>query len=109
MQTKSVTLARVTLPLDRYPHIDFSVTPVVVTCVMCGKTISTRAKTCSPNCRKRMSRRKEAIAREVMAVRDALANLQRYGDRWPDLQADIESALDECENAVSVTRAVVTP
>jgi len=107
MNTKTVTPAVVTLPLDKFPHIEFSVTLAGVTehkCIMCGTTdLPKRAKTCGANCRKRASRRNEAIAREVANLRDALANLARFSDRWPDLQRDVEKALNECVTAATVT------
>lgn len=77
-------------------------------CMMCGKEIEWRskrqdAKTCSANCRKAMSRRGEAIKREVQAIQDALANLRRFSDRWPDLQDAIKDAVQQSVTAASVT------
>lgn len=95
MKTKTVTAAAVTLPLDKFPHIEFGVTAAAVTpkCLMCGQELkSLRSKTCGDVCRKRASRRKEAIKREVRAIQDALDNLLRYADRWPDLLAEISEA-----------------
>lgn len=107
MNTRTVTPAVVTLPLDKYPHIEFSVTTAGVTlnkCLMCGTTdLPARAKTCGANCRKRASRRKEAIKREVQAVQDALNNLARFIDRWPDLNYEIMDAMNECVTAATVT------
>lgn len=74
------------------------------TCIMCGSPdLSWRATTCGPNCRKRASRRKEAIKREVQAVQDALNNLARLIDRWPDLKTDVMNAMNECVTAATVT------
>jgi hypothetical protein len=105
MGRKAVTPAVVTLPMDKYPHIEFGVTAAAVTpkCIMCGTEISGRARTCGANCRKRASRRKEAIKREVQAVQDALNNLARFIDRWPDLNAEIMSAMNDCVTAATVT------
>lgn len=107
MNTKTVTPSDVTLPLDKFPHIEFSVTLAAVTehkCIMCGTTeLPKRAKTCGANCRKAMSRRKESIAREVLNVQDALQNLARFSDRWPDLHQYIGNALNECVTAATVT------
>lgn len=91
---KTVTAASVTLPMDKYPHIEFGVTLAAVTpkCIMCGIEVSPRAKTCGPNCRKAASRRKEAIKREVHAVNDALRNLVRFSQQWPDLLDEISKA-----------------
>lgn len=103
----TVTPSEVTLPLDKFPHIEFSVTLTTVTenkCLMCGTTeLPKRAKTCGTNCRKAMSRRKDSLAREVLNVQDALANLARFADRWPDLQGHVERALNECVTAATVT------
>lgn len=82
-------------------------------CMMCGNEIPWRskrqdAKTCSANCRKRMSRRKEGIEREVMAVKDSIAMLRRAANQWPDLQAVIEQALQQCVTVASVTLEDVT-
>jgi predicted nucleic acid-binding Zn ribbon protein len=101
----------VTLPMDQYPHIEFSVTTAAVTqnkCIMCGLDISPRSRTCSPNCRKRASRRKEAMRRELLNVQDALRALERYSQRWPDLQRDIQKTLNECVTAATVTYFDVT-
>lgn len=107
---KSVTTAAVTLPLDRYPHIEFGVTLAAVTskCIMCGTEISPRSKTCGPNCRKRASRRKEAMARELRNIQDALRTLERYSKMWPDLAPAIEKTLKECVTAATVTYFDVT-
>lgn len=108
MAERSVTLAGVT----DTPAVK-RVTPAVVTlslqhCLMCGAAIPWRskrrdAKTCSANCRKALSRRKEAIKREVQAVQDALHNLARFVDRWPDLNTEIMEAMNECVTAATVT------
>lgn len=108
MNIKTVTPAVVTLPLDRYPAIEFSVTTAGVTlpqrCLMCEVELkSARARTCSDTCRKRASRRNEAIKREVQAIQDALKNLRRFADRWPDLHTDVQKAVQESVTAASVT------
>jgi hypothetical protein len=46
-----------------------------------------------------MSRRKEAIKREVEAVKDALWNLNRASERWPDLLQEIDQAAREASIA----------
>lgn len=71
--------------------------------MMCGTPISWRAKTCSRNCRKAMSRRNEAIQREVDRVKDALKNLERYSDQWPDLHWDIMQAIGQAGIAAGTT------
>lgn len=105
MKTRTVTPEEVTLPLDRYPHIEFGVTLAAVTpkCIMCGKEIGPRAKTCGSNCRKRASRRKETIQREVQNVQNALDHLASLIDRWPDLEYQIMDALNDCVTAATVT------
>jgi len=112
MKTRTVTPASVTLPLDKFPHIEFSVTVAAVTphkCMMCGTTeLGPRAKTCSTNCRKAMSRRKEYLQRELQHVRDALQVIQRYSRQWPDLQAEIEKTLNDCVTSATVTYFGVT-
>lgn len=73
-------------------------------CIMCGIPLRRPdATTCGPVCRRRKARRKEAINREVQAIQDALENLKRYADRWPDLRDVI---IDACSK--SVTRTGVT-
>lgn len=100
MRTKTVTPAVVTLPLDRYQHIEFTIDA----CIMCGaRLLGRRKSTCSAKCRKRASRRNEAIRREVAAIQEHLANLRRFADRWPDLHQDIIDAVQQ-----SVTTATVT-
>lgn len=84
---KGVTAAGVTYDLQKR-------------CMMCGVEIPWRskrqdAKTCGANCRKAMSRRKEAIKRELDAVNDALRNLVRFSERWPDLLDEISKAGDQ--------------
>lgn len=75
--------------------------------MMCGRPVSWRAKTCSDNCRKAMSRRNESIQREVQAVQDALCTLERYSDQWPDLHWQIMQAIGQCAiEAGSVSRRV---
>lgn len=107
MNTRTVTPSDVTLPLDKFPHIEFSVTPATVTehrCIMCGATdLPKRAKTCSANCRKKASRRKEALQREVDNVNYALLRLVRKSERWPDLKAEVEKALNDCVTLATVT------
>lgn len=98
------------LPLDRFPHILFKGvttatvtlspekcdTPARHTCLMCGSPdLSWRAKTCSGNCRKSLSRRTESINRDVDAIRNAFGNLERYADRWPDLYREIMGAISD--------------
>lgn len=67
------------------------------------------AKTCTTNCRKAASRRKEAIRREVQHVQDALNSLERYSDRWPDLFQDIMRAIGQCAGAAGTTSRRVAP
>lgn len=107
---KTVTSSEVTLPLDKYPHIEFGVTLAAVTpkCMMCGIEISARSKTCGPNCRKAASRRKERLGRELNNVQNALDTLQRYSSMWPDLALDIEATLKECVTTATVTYFAVT-
>lgn len=109
---KTVTASDVTLPMDKYPHIEFGVTLAAVTpnkCIMCGTTdLGPRAKTCSANCRKAASRRKESIARELGNLKDALNTLERYSQRWPDLMPQIEETLRQCVTAAGVTYFGVT-
>lgn len=118
------------LPLDNYPYIEFgkcdgnnghtspekSVTTAAVThlrrqpvCMMCGVPVSWRAKTCSANCRKALSRRHEAIEREVNQAKDALRTLERYSDQWPDLYWQIMQAIGQCGIAASSTSRRVAP
>ena len=109
---KTVTASDVTLPLDKYPHIEFGVTLAAVTphtCMMCGTTdLGLRAKTCGANCRKAASRRKERLGRELNNVQNALDTLQRYSSMWPDLALDIEATLKECVTTATVTYFAVT-
>lgn len=99
---RSVTVATVT-------RARVTTAGVTGKCVMCGVDVGPKARTCGPVCRKRASRRREAIKREVRAVQDALSNLQRFSDRWPDLNADIQDAVSECVTMATVTLAGVTP
>lgn len=106
MKIKTVTPEAVTLPLDKFPHIEFGVTLAAVTpkCLMCGRELkSARRKTCDQNCRKAASRRHEAIRREVDNVREHLAKLASFSDRWPDLNAEIMDAMNQCVTAATVT------
>lgn len=73
-------------------------------CIMCGQELRRAgARTCGTNCRKAASRRNEAIKREVQAIQDALANLRRFSDRWPDLQGTVKDAVQQSVTAASVT------
>lgn len=99
---QSVTVATVTPYISRFDQRF---------CLMCGAKLPIGTyrskKTCSTNCRKALSRRAEMIQREVNQVKDALATLERYSDRWSDLHWQIMQAIGACGiEAGSVSRRV---
>lgn len=78
-------------------------------CLMCGIRITRRSTTCSDNCRKAASRRKETLNRSLGNILWELRNLQRYADEWPDLWPEIMSAVNQAGVQAGVTSRYVAP
>lgn len=85
-----------------------SVTPKCVECLMEFQPKRKDAKFCGQNCRKRHSRRKESMRREMFKAMSHIDTIKWFMERHEDLAELGLELLSKLEGKVRVTVAAVT-